>query len=60
MNSDLKQINKVLTIIFYLLAAAAIVLWFITEDKQTDRLWMYCGFGAIGTRIITYILRFLL
>ncbi len=60
MNGDLKQINKVLTIVFYLLAAATIILWFVTEDKSTDRLWMYCGFGAIGTRIITYILKYLL
>lgn len=60
MNSDFKQINKVLTIVFYLLAAATLVLWFVSEDKQTDKIWMYCGLGALGTRIITYVLRFLL
>jgi hypothetical protein len=60
MNSDQKQINTVLTVIFYLLAAAAIVLYFITPDRNADRLWMYCGFGAIAARVVTYIMRYLL
>ena len=60
MNSDQKQINTVLTIIFYLLAAAAVVLYFITPDRNADRLWMYLGFGALAARLVTYMLRFLL
>lgn len=60
MNQDQKQINKVLTIVFYLLAAAAIVLYFITPDKGADRLWMYLGFGAIGVRLMSYIMKYLM
>ena len=60
MNNDQKQINTVLTIAFYLLALAAIVLYFLTPDKGADKLWMYLGFGAIGVRLITYAMRYLL
>lgn len=60
MSNEQKQINKVLTILFYVLAAAAIVLYFITPDKGADRLWMYLGFGAIGVRLVTYMMRYLL
>ena len=60
MSSDRKQIDKVLTIIFYLLAVAAIVMYFITPDKTVDRLWMYLGFSAIGVRLVSYIMRYLL
>ncbi|MEG1585267.1 MAG: hypothetical protein RR346_00165 [Bacteroidales bacterium] len=60
MNNDQKQINTVLTIAFYLLAIAAVILYFITPDKSTERLWMYLGFGAIGVRLITYLMKYLL
>ena len=60
MNQDKRNINTVLTIIFYLLAVAAVVLYFTTSDKSADRLWMYLGFSAIGVRIITYIMKYLL
>ena len=60
MSNDQKQINTVLTIVFYVLADAAIVLWFITPDRNADKLWMYLGFGAIGVRIITYIMKYLM
>ncbi|MDO5569907.1 MAG: hypothetical protein Q4F97_00390 [Bacteroidales bacterium] len=60
MNHEQRQISNILTVIFYLLALAAVVLYFITPDKAQDRLWMYLGFGAIGVRLITYFLRYLL
>ncbi|MGL4292185.1 MAG: hypothetical protein ACRCSQ_01190 [Bacteroidales bacterium] len=60
MNNDQKQINTVLTIAFYLLAIAAVVLYFITPDKGVDKLWMYLGFGAIGVRLISYMMKYLL
>ena len=59
MNGDLKMINKVLKIVFYVLAAATVLLWFFSEDKSSDRLWMYCGFGAIGARVVTYLMKYL-
>ncbi len=60
MNKDLKQINTVLTILFYLLAVAAVVLYFVTPDKSAERLWMYLGFGAIGVRLISYVMKYLM
>ena len=57
MKNERKQINTVLTIIFYLLAVATLVLFYFTPDKSVNRIWMYCGFCALGVRIITYILR---
>lgn len=60
MTKDQKQINTVLTILFYLLAVVAVVLYFITPDKSADRLWMYLGFGAIGVRLITYVMKYLM
>jgi hypothetical protein len=60
MNHEQRQINNVLTVIFYLLAIAAVVLYLVTPNKAQDRLWMYLGFGAIGVRMITYFIRFLL
>lgn len=60
MNSDQKQINTILTVVFYLLAAGAVLFYFITPDKSADRLWMYLGFGAIGVRLITYVMKFLM
>lgn len=60
MTKDQKQINTVLTILFYLLAVAAVVLYFITPDRSADRLWMYLGFSAIGVRLITYVMKYLM
>ena len=55
-----KKIDTFLTIVFYILAVVAIVLYFTTADRTVDRMWMYFGFGAIGVRLITYITRFLM
>lgn len=59
MSTDRKQIDKVLTIIFYVLTLAALILYFVTPDRATDITWMYCGFGAIIVRIVSYLMRFL-
>lgn len=60
MTNDQKQINTVLTVLFYCLAIAAVILYFITPDKGADKLWMYLGFGAIGVRLITYVMKYLM
>lgn len=60
MKDDQKQINTILTIIFYLLTAAAVALYFFTPDRSANQLWIYIGFGAIGVRIITYIMKYLM
>ncbi len=57
MGNERKQIQSVLNILFYLLAAATLVIFYYTPDKNADRMWMYCGFVAVGVRVITYIMR---
>ena len=45
----------VLTILFYLLAAATVALYFLFPENRMPM--FYAGFGAIGVRLVTYLLR---
>lgn len=52
------NINKVLTAIFLILAAAAIICYFaIPEDKT---IFLYCGGAAIALRLTQYLMRFIM
>ncbi|MGL4994202.1 MAG: hypothetical protein ACRC6R_08810 [Bacteroidales bacterium] len=50
-----QQISKVLVILFYILALATIVIYFVSDDRQ---LFLYCGGGAIAVRAMHYFMKF--
>lgn len=48
-----------LTIVFYLLALASLLAFFVVREEY-PRLFMYLGCGAVAIRIIFYVKRFIL
>ena len=48
--------DEILTLIFMLLAIAAVVCYFAVSDKSA---FLYCGGAAIVLRLAQYILRFI-
>lgn len=50
------KVDEILTLIFMLLAIAAVVCYFAISDKNP---FLYCGGAAIVLRLIQYILRFI-
>jgi len=48
--------DEIFTLIFMLLAIAAVVCYFAVDDKS---IFLYCGGAAILLRIVQYILRFI-
>lgn len=51
------NINKVLTILFLLLAAAAVACYFLIPDKTA---FFYCGGAAVCIRLTQYLMRFIM
>ena len=49
--------DKVLTIVFYCLTLATIIAYFATPDRKV---MLYLGCAAIGSRLITYVMRYLM
>lgn len=54
---DRQKISRILTLLFYLLAIGTILAYFLVPDKQV---MLYIGFSAIGVRLLTYLLRYLM
>lgn len=52
------KIERILTAAFYLLAAISVITYLLWPESRA--LWMYCGFAAIGARLMTYIMRYFL
>lgn len=48
--------DEIFTLVFMLLAIAAVICYFAVEDKS---IFMYCGGAAILIRLVQYILRFI-
>ena len=48
--------DEILTLLFMLLAIAAIVCYFSMSDKTV---FLYCGGAAVLMRIVQYILRYI-
>lgn len=51
------NINKVLTILFLILAAAAVACYFLIADKTV---FLYCGGAAVCIRLTQYLMRFIM
>ena len=49
------KLDKILTIIFMVLAIAAVVCYFAVDDKTV---FLYCGGAAICLRLVQYFMRF--
>lgn len=49
------QLESILAIVFYILALATLVSYFVWSDNRY--IFMICGILAIATRAITYIIR---
>lgn len=50
------KIDEILTLVFMLLAVAAIVCFFAVSDRSV---FLYCGGAAVVLRLIQYLLRFI-
>ena len=55
---DPNKLNKVLTVLFLILAAAAIAMYFLFKDDRT--LFLYCGGAAVCVRLTQYLMKFIL
>ncbi len=52
------NINKILTILFLVLAAAAVICYFIFPNDKT--IFLYCGGAAICIRLTQYLMKFIM
>lgn len=52
------NIYKVLTAIFLILAAAAVVCYFVFPDDKT--IFLYCGGAAVCIRLTQYLMKFIM
>lgn len=50
------KIDNILTVLFLILAAAAIICYFAVDDRHV---FLYCGGAAICFRLVQYLLRFI-
>lgn len=50
------KIDSILTLLFMLLAIAAVVCYFAVNDRTV---FLYCGGAAICIRLIQYLMRFI-
>ena len=50
------KIDEILTLLFMLLAIAAIVCYFAVSDRSV---FLYCGGAAIVLRLVQYVARFI-
>lgn len=50
------KIDSILTLLFMLLAIAAVVCYFAVNDRTV---FLYCGGVAICIRLIQYLMRFI-
>ena len=50
------KLDKILTIIFMVLAIAAVVCYFAVDDRTV---FLYCGGAAIVLRLAQYVVRFI-
>lgn len=50
------KIDSILTLLFMLLAIAAVVCYFAVSDRTV---FLYCGGAAICIRLIQYLMRFI-
>lgn len=50
------KIDEILTLLFMLLAIAAIVCYFAVSDRSV---FLYCGGVAIVLRLVQYVARFI-
>ena len=48
--------DEILTLVFMLLAIAAVVCYFAVSDKAV---FLYCGGAAIVLRLVQYVLRYI-
>ena len=48
--------DEILTLVFMLLAIAAVVCYFAVSDKTV---FLYCGGAAIVLRLVQYVLRYI-
>lgn len=52
------NIYKALTAIFLILAAAAVVCYFVFPDDKT--IFLYCGGAAVCIRLTQYLMKFIM
>lgn len=50
------NVNKILTLVFLILAIAAVICYFFVEDKTV---FWYCGGAAVCIRLTQYVMKFL-
>lgn len=55
---DMKRIEFILQMTFYILVIAMVVVFFLYKNTETPRLFLVPAGGALVVRIIGYILRF--
>lgn len=53
---NVEKINRILTILFYVLALATIATYFLIPDNKI--IYLYCGGGALFIRFVQYIIKF--
>lgn len=51
------NVNKILTLVFMVLAIAAVISYFFVEDKSV---FWYCGGAAVCIRLTQYVMKFLM
>ena len=51
------KIDSILTMLFMLLALAAVICYFAYPDNRTP--FLYCGGAAICFRLVQYVMRFI-
>lgn len=51
------KINKILTLIFMVLAVASVILYFTVDDKT---IFWYCGGAAVCIRLTQYLMKFIM
>lgn len=54
---DLNKFDKVLTLVFLVLAAAAVACYFLFNDDRT--VFLYCGGAAVCVRLTQYLLKYI-
>lgn len=52
------NMNKVLTVIFLILAAAAVICYFVYPDDK--KIFLYCGGAAVCVRLTQYLMKFIM
>lgn len=55
---DMKRIEFILQMTFYILVIAMVVVFFLYKNTETPRLFLVPAGAALVVRIIGYILRF--